>query len=267
MMFPKAEKNYFIVTSILFLLSCKGNAQISIGIQTGINHSLFSSLDDKKITTQNGTYSVTNLNSVNANLDIEYRVNRKFNLTIGYGYLVTGYRENATYYGHENLSKTGSYVQAGQAYRGVYLADYTYDTRFEYYNLYLTIGYQLLDNLKLSVGINNLMRPKRENQSGPYFILSRYQSIINLYSIESAKNLESAKTSFDPNRDYKNDVALSYGLDYKVYKEFYLHISHIIGLKRILDFPSNNNLRNQVINFNCGYRFFLLNKKLKPKHL
>lgn len=259
------KKICFSIVLLLFILLYEANAQISIGVQTGINHSLFNTLDDKKITNQNGTYSVSNLNSVSVSLDIEYKLNKKINFTLGYGYLVTGYRENATYYEEDNLSKGGGFVQAGNAYNGIYLADYIYDTRFEYNNLYVKVGYQLFDNLKLTLGINGLIKPNRENEDGFYPVISRYQSIINLNQIKNEKELTITQAGIDPYRNYKNDIALSYGLDCKVYREFYLQIQHMIGFKRILDFPSDNRLKNQSINFSCSYRFFLLRKKVQRK--
>jgi hypothetical protein len=242
------NRTIILIQSIWIITVLPLNAQFSIGLKTGFTSSLLTDLENRKSIGQNATYEVKNLNTINFALGIGYK-HKKVGIGIQYGNFATGFKESAVFYSYTGLSGLRD------AYIGQTVFDYSYDVFFSYTALNVNLGYDLLENLSIKVGVSSLKPDNTDEHTGTYSIDYKYSTSINSYQIDRTKYIEVFSGGNATYNKYGNDIALTLGIDYKIYKGLHIECTYLRNFKRLLEFPSDNNMYNQALTFDIGYQW------------
>ena len=243
----------FIVT-----ISMKSSAQFTLNVKGGLTFSMLTDIQHRKNIPLNATYEVKNLNSFTCELDVGYKINKDWSVSIGIGSFTSGFQESAVYHSLNTLPFGGI-----DAYKGKLLYDYSLDFRFMYANYNLKVGYKFNEKLKISIGLNKLI-PEYYYVFPNYYITSRYSSIINLWELANEKIVDlAASNSHTQPYNYPEDTAINFDINYAIYKGLYLQLSYLRGFKKILSYPADNETYNQAISFNIGYQWVFGKKNKK----
>ena len=251
-----------LMTYLTLFIFTTIKAQLSVGLESGITFSNLTNLDGVKSFNRNKTYEVTNLNNLNGHLTLKYQFLKKFVVGLSYGSTITGFREIAVNYSNEHFSQPEK-IEKGKASNGAYLSDFTYDSKFNYIDINMSVGYLLTKRTKIYLGFSFLKVPNMEEATHLESTLTRYQAFLSVdkndfpTGVTKVRALNISSSESDPSRIYNDDRAIVIGMEHEIYKGLYLSISYLKGFKKILNFPSDIETYNQALNFNIGYQWTL----------
>lgn len=247
-----------IVLLLLITFICHtANSQLTIGIESGLTLPIMTNLNTLYDIRQNRTYDVSNLSDINGNIVLGYRLFKKFQVGFKFGILTTGFREMAVTYTTHELG-AAEYVGYDASYKG-YLADFTIDTKYDYLNYNFNIGYHISDKLNIILGFSKLQRLDDFNATTRRFqnmLAIDPSELINGITKVRFYNDEQLYDKFNLFRDYKNDVAITIDINYKVYRGLYLQLGYLRGFDKMnLVSYVTSDINNQAFKFNIGYQF------------
>jgi hypothetical protein len=254
----KYYKHFFQSSIILLLsfISLESKAQLTLGLEGGITFSAMTDLDYLYTIVPNATYEVSNLNIVNGYITLGYTF-KKFSFGVKCGSITTGFSEMAVVYNTENF-RPPEIVGRDRASNGKYLSDFTYKTRYDFIDININVGYKIANNIKVNLGVSQLKY--LEHLHSTFVRIQAYPALDNSNlppNITKIRMLDSEGGEIDPFRVYGDDIAITLGVDFTIYKGLYLQLSYLRGFNKMLPDFLKNDTHNQAFNFNIGYQWTL----------